>query len=199
MLRMKSILLIALLFTGGGLLAQQVTVNVTLLQRKAPASSDSIYYTPGQPLTWADFKGSPQPGSPAVAVTHSGFGFGMGSHNRNGHTTLNITVYCHFSKQRSWVKTGYATPYVLNHEQHHFDLTWYCTLLFYKKLQNARFTGNNTSAVVTAAYNECATLMQQLQDEYDSATKNGILKDQQAVWNKKIDDWVKQETMGGGR
>jgi hypothetical protein len=165
-----------------------------LVQRTAPASSDSIYYDPNRKLTWADFKGEPVANSPAVAITNSGFGFGMGTYSKGGKTSLNISVYGGFSKSRSWVKKGYATEYVLNHEQHHFDLTWYCTLQFYKKLKAAKLTPNNYQNMITTIYTEAYTLLHQLQDAYDAETNNGTLKDKQALWNKKIDSLLKSES-----
>jgi hypothetical protein len=192
---MKYFLLLIVLFCGSHLLAQPMTVNVVLVQRTASASSDSIYYDPNRKLSWSDFKGEPEAGSPAAAITNSGFGFGMGSYTKNGKTRLNITVQGSFSKSRSWVKKGYATEYVLNHEQHHFDLTWYCTVQFYKKLKAANLTQANFSAEVTKIYTEAYTLLRQLQDAYDTETNNGILKDKQALWNKKIDSLLKSETV----
>jgi hypothetical protein len=191
---MKYFLLPIILFCGSHLLGQSLTVNVVLVQPTAPETSDTIYYSPNRKLTWADFKGQPDAGNSAVAITNSGFGFGMGSYTKGGKTRLNITVQGSFSKSRSWIKKGYATEYVLNHEQHHFDLTWYCTVQFYKKLKAANLTQANYRDMITTIYTEAYTLLRQLQDAYDTETNNGILKDKQAVWNKKIDSLLKSET-----
>lgn len=191
---MKYFLLLCVLLGSGPLFAQPLTVNVVLVQRTAPESSDSIYYSPNRKLTWADFMGQAVAGSPAVAITNSGFGFGMGTYTRGGKTRINISVHGSFSKSQSWVKKGYATEYVLNHEQHHFDLTWYCTLQFYKKLKAAVLTPDNYREVITKIYTESYTLLRQLQDAYDTETSNGILKDKQAIWNKKIDALLSSES-----
>jgi hypothetical protein len=192
-MRMKYFLVGLLMMTAAPLLAQRTTVNVSMPQRTAPTQSDSIYYDPARKLTWADFQGKPKPEVGAVAVTNSGFGFGMGSRTRDGQTTINITIHCSFSKSRSWVKSGHNNVYVLGHEQRHFDLTWYCARQFYKKLLGSQLTATNFSSMVTAAYTEYTNLMQRLQDQYDTETNNGILKDKQAIWNKKIDDLLKAE------
>ncbi len=191
---MKYFLLGIVLFCGGPLLAQPLSVNVVLVQRTAPESSDSIYYNPNRKLTWADFKGQPVAGSPAAAITNSGFGFGMGTYTKAGKTRINISVNGSFNKSLSWVKPAYANEYVLNHEQHHFDLTWYCTVQFYKKLKAAVLTPDNYRDVITRIYTESYTLLRQLQDAYDSETSNGILKDKQALWNKKIDSLLASES-----
>lgn len=192
---MKYLLLIIVLSGSGSLVAQPLTVNVELVQRMAPASSDSIYYSPNRKLTWADFLGQPVANSAAAAITNSGFGFGMGTYTKAGKTNVNITISCNFNKSRSWVKSAYANEYVLNHEQHHFDLSWYCTLQFYKKLKAASFTSSNFRDQVGKIYTESYTLMRQLQDAYDSETSNGILKDKQALWNKKIDSLIATATV----
>lgn len=191
---MKYFLLLIVLFGCGPLLAQPLTVNVVLVQRTAPESSDSIYYSPSRKLTWADFQGRPVGSSQAAAITNSGFGFGMGTYTKGGNTRINITVQGSFNKSLSWVKPAYANEYVLNHEQHHFDLTWYCTVQFYKKLKAAALTPNNYREVITRVYTESYTLLRQLQDAYDTETNNGILKDKQAIWNKKIDSLLASES-----
>jgi hypothetical protein len=191
---MKYFLLLIVVLSCGQLFAQPLTVNVILVQRTAPESSDSIYYSPNRKLTWADFKGKPVASSPAAAITNSGFGFGMGTYTKAGKTRINITVSGSFNKSQSWVKPAYANEYVLNHEQHHFDLTWYCTVQFYKKLKAAALTPDNYRDVITRIYTESYTLLRQLQDAYDSETSNGILKDKQALWNKKIDSLLASES-----
>lgn len=191
---MKYFLLLIVVLSCGQLFAQPLTVNVILVQRTAPESSDSIYYSPNRKLTWADFKGQPVAGSPAAAITNSGFGFGMGTYTKGGKTQINISINGSFNKSLSWVKPAYANEYVLNHEQHHFDLTWYCTVQFYKKLKAAVLTPNNYRDVITKIYTESYTLLRQLQDAYDSETNNGILKDKQALWNKKIDSLLASES-----
>lgn len=165
----------------------QVTVNVTWDQHIPPLKSDTIYYNPAQQLVWPDFKGKPGNPADALAVTSSGFGYVATMQYRNGKTTIDIEVCCYFSKQSSWVRKGRESDYALNHEQHHFDITYIIADLFIRELKAATFTRNNYGDMVDKIYKEYCRKMEQMQNDYDGQTRNGQLKDVQEEWNKKID------------
>lgn len=155
-------------------------------QASAPLG-DTIFYQPGESLTWKDFQGEPEKRSIAIAITASGFGFSMSMKSRNGKTTLMITVNCFFNKKNSWVKPGMRSDYALLHEQHHFDITYIAACQFVKKLKAANFTLSNYSALIDKLNDESYVELERMQNDYDGQTKNGQLKDVQAEWNKKID------------
>lgn len=165
----------------------QVTVNVKWQNNKPGYGSDTIYYDPNRKLTWPDFKGNPVAASFAAAITESGFGYQLAMNSLNGKTTINITVYCYFSKNKSWVKKGMNTDYALLHEQHHFDITYINTCLFIQKLKQANFSRSNCGALSTKIHDECFKALNKMQDEYDGETSNGRKPAVQAAWNKKID------------
>ena len=168
--------------------AAQTTVTVQWLSRVAPANSDTVYYSSARKLTWPDFKGRPEAESRALAITSSGFGFSAGVQKLNGKTTINITVYCYFGKNNSWVKAGRESAYALTHEQHHFDITYITTCMFVQKLKAASFTWNNYNTMLNKIYAESSRQLEKMQNEYDGQTRNGQLTDVQAAWNKKIDN-----------
>lgn len=165
----------------------QVTVNVQWKNINQDRISDTIYYSSDRKLAWAEFKGKPASGSPAAAVTESGFGYQLSMQSLNNRTSINITVYCYFNKKKSWVKKGMANDYALVHEQHHFDITYINTCMFIQKLRQAAFTKANFVSLSEKIHDECFDAMDAMQDEYDGETSNGRNKDIQAVWNKKID------------
>ena len=69
--------------------------------------------------------------------------------------------------------------YILAHEQHHFDISYISTLMFIKKLQKTKFTDENYSSDLQSIYNKAIEDMEELQNKYDTETKNGILIDEQ--------------------
>lgn len=176
-----TILLLALAASGFG----QVNVSVQWSAHHPSAKSDTIYYDAQKKLAWQDFKGKPDNRSEAIAITSSGFGYLAAMQYRNGKTSIGITVYCYFSKNNSWVKT--ASDYALNHEQHHFDVTYIITNLFMNKLKTATFTRNNYGTVLEKLYAESCRELEKMQNEYDGQTRNGRLKNIQANWNEKIE------------
>ncbi len=183
---MKYILSTALLFSFLTSFSQ-LQVNVKWAQPRSIETKDTIYYNPAYKLDWDDFKGKPVENHRALAITSSGFGFTAGFSSKNGRSSLNINVYCYFSKNNSWVRTNQGTDYALNHEQHHFDVSYIATCLFFKKLKEAKFTNGNYSEVLERLYKESTDEMERLQNQYDGSTKNGQLKDVQAQWNNKIE------------
>jgi len=183
---MKKAVFVILLFVSCSAFAQ---FNVTIQwQPIMPGSAgDTIFYKPDQKLKWNDFKGKPDAASVAAAITESGFGYSMAMNAYNSKSNLVITVFCYFSKMKSWVKKNMNTDYALQHEQHHYDITYINTCLFIQKLKEARFNRNNFSALLEKIYDECFAAMTRMQDDYDGETRNGRVNVIQASWNKKID------------
>lgn len=169
----------------------QTTVTVKWSLHKPPLTSDTIYYTPSQKLTWKDFKGKQEQGSDATAITSSGFGYTAGVKYKNGKTDISITVYCYFSKQNSWVIKGKESEYALNHEQHHFDVTYIVANTFVKKLKAANFTWTNYNQLLDEIYRSSMKQLETMQNEYDGETRNGRLQNVQAKWNTKIEEQLK--------
>ena len=165
----------------------QVNVTVRWWSHTPAANSDTIFYTAAKKIAWPDFKGKPGEPADALAITSSGLGYVAAMQNYKGKTTIVIDVYCYFSKQNSWVRRGRESDYALNHEQHHFDVTYISTNLFIRKLKDARFTKNNYGNQVEKIYNETCHELEKMQNDYDGQTKNGQLKNIQTEWNDKID------------
>ena len=165
----------------------QFTVTIQWHNIDPGNTGDTIYYNPEKKLTWRDFKGRPVSSSPAAAITESGFGYRMSMNSRNKKTNVVITVFCYFTKKNSWVKTGMNTDYALQHEQHHFDITYINATLFIQKLKEARLNQGNFNDLVEKIHDESFEALSKMQDEYDGQTSNGRIKQQQLIWNKKIE------------
>jgi len=174
-----------LFFTIAGF--AQTTVKIQWVQHVPAASSDTIFYSPNRKLSWPDFKGIADAKSEAIAITASGFGFISGVKYKNGKVNIDISVYCYFGKSSSWVKAGRESAYALNHEQHHFDITYIATSLFMQKLKAASFTWENYNDVLNRIYSESSKQLEKMQNDYDGQTKNGQLETVQASWNKKVE------------
>lgn len=168
--------------------AQKVELDIKYLTEVPGGDANTIVYDQYRKLSIADFKASPDEGSSAAAITSSGFMFKAGYRSFNGKATLMISVYCSFDKAASWMKEKAKNNYILSHEQHHFDISYISTLLFIKKIKKTSFKQDSYMDQLKEVYNQAVTDMESLQHRYDTETHNGILKDKQAEWNKKIDD-----------
>ncbi|HRN80095.1 MAG TPA: hypothetical protein PKY29_04130 [Ferruginibacter sp.] len=160
---------------------------------KLPAAS-TIYYSKDKPLTWNDFKGVPQLQGRSAAITVSGFGYTAGIYRSDDQNTIHIKVYCFFDKEKSWVKPDRKTPYVLNHEQLHFDISYLATMEFVKAVRETRFTDKNYKSLLPALYEKGVQSMHAMQDEYDNETRNGLEPDVQEKWNARLEKAVSEAT-----
>lgn len=167
--------------------AQKLNVEVNYVTSDTAANKSLIFYNPAVKLTWNDFKGSPVVSSEAAAITNAGIGFKMMFESHDNKATLKILVNCNFSITDSWVKDGRRTPYILNHEQHHFDIAYIHALQFLQNLKAATYTMKDYSKVIEKIYSQCHVDLQTMQNAYDNETKNSQLADEQELWNKKID------------
>ncbi|MFM2327214.1 MAG: hypothetical protein RIR31_1416 [Bacteroidota bacterium] len=165
----------------------QLNVSVKWLQQLPAAKNDTIYYNPDKKLTWLDFKGKPDEHSDATAITASGFGYQSAMQYRSQKTTIEIAVFCYFAKQNSWVRGGKESDYALNHEQHHFDITYIIANLLIQKFKAAKFTRSNYADLIEKIYNESCQELEKMQNDYDGQTRNGRLKNIQTNWNENVE------------
>jgi hypothetical protein len=171
-----------------GLFAQ-LAIKVEWTQHTAMPVSDVIYYSTENKLLWENFKGkSPSDNGRTAAITMSGFGYNANMKSSGGNGQLNLQVYCFFNKNKSWVRPGKTTPYILNHEQHHFDISYIAACIFVDKIQSTVITSHNYNMLLPRIYNECIEIMNKMQDDYDGQTRNGQEASFQEKWNKFIDN-----------
>lgn len=161
----------------------QVTTNVYWTEQTEMNRGNTIYYNPLKNLEWDDFKGVSGPPGPVAAITASGFGYKANMNSSGAKGEINIAVYCYFNKKSSWVKQGKTTSYILNHEQHHFDVSYLAAGIFINKLKNTVLTTSNCNTILPKIYKECCDMMNKMQDDYDGQTMNGQLEDKQKKWN----------------
>ena len=171
-----------------GLFAQ-LSTKVEWTEQTSMPDAEVIYYDPESKLLWEDFKGKvPAVTGRIAAITMSGFGYTASVASSGGKGEITIKVYCFFNKNRSWVKPGKITAYILNHEQHHFDISYIAAGIFVDKIQSAVITSKNYNTLLTRIYDECIDAMNKMQDAYDGQTRNGQETTLQEKWNKFIDD-----------
>lgn len=166
--------------------AQRVETAVSYTHSISGADKKFIVYDPKRKLKIEDFEGQPNAGTDAVAITASGFLFKAGYRNHNGKATLQIQVDCSFDKSNSWMKERGRTPYVLAHEQHHFDIAYISALMFMKRVREATFYADRYSQQLQAIYQQTVKDMEEMQEKYDGETNNGRIQDKQLSWEKRI-------------
>lgn len=172
--------------------SQKVIVHAFMEDKKAPATSDTIYYDFNRNLNWLDFKGKPNVTYFAGAVTASGFAFDSQIDFDGKNIYLNIGVYTFFSKKDSWKKPQVNSAYHLLHEQHHFDITRIGAENFIREIQKAHFTKDNYTALLSSLFDNVYKQNTDMQHEYDKETNHSINVDMQLQWNNKIATVIQQ-------
>ena len=182
-----------ILFTFFSLVAfsQKVILKVSIDNRTSNPGNDTIYYSVNRPLTWNDFKGTPDNNSPGGAITASGFAFTANMNIVGNDIYLTVKVFTFFSKKNSWKKPNINSDYHLLHEQHHFDITRLSAEKFYSELLKANFTINNYQKLLSSLFNKAFDENSVLQNQYDSETRHSINTSEQLKWNDKIEQEVK--------
>lgn len=183
-------LLLAILFTLGIYAAQSQPVHVKIyfVKKINTPKSDTIYYWPNQKLTWNDFQGTPVANHPGGAVTASGIEYSSQMQQDEDGINIDLFIKCYFSKSKSWKKPNITNSYHLEHEQHHFDITYLSAIKLVNDLSKAKYTAKNWSQLLNDIYNRNMKELDDLQNRYDKETRNSVATEAQLEWNKKINN-----------
>ena len=133
-------------------------------------------------LTWDDFKSAPRENTDAVASTSTTLG--LQYMLKNGKLDYQIT--CNFSKKRSWGLV--KTPYILAHEQAHFDITELFARKLHQQLQAYTPNRRTFQKDINTIYENVLKSKEAFQQLYDGETDHSRKKVRQEEWLVRIDD-----------
>lgn len=170
--------------------AQKITVHVFTENYKSLPGSDTIYYDFNKPLHWADFQGKVPATVPWGAMTASGFSFNSSMQREGNSIDISVGVYTFFTKHDSWKKPEANTPFQLEHEQHHFDITRLGTAKLENEIRKAHFTASNYRTLLNSIFNKVYAEEIAWQKQYDLETHNSLNTAKQLAWNKKISEEI---------
>lgn len=151
---------------------------VQLSAQKEP----TIAWDKNTPLTWADFKDTPNANTDAAALTASGITFGFSIQRTDGiPTSFKTTVECLFYPNKSWYRPDVSNAHILKHEQMHFNITELHTRLFRQQLRKVRVSSNLRNEL-NALYKSINETLAVMQNQYDAETNHSINKEKQKEW-----------------
>lgn len=151
-----------------------------LLLTAQSSNEEMLDWDANRKLTWADYKGKPDPDSDAAASTATILSV---SYNISS-TGFTYKIECRFSKTRSWVL--HKTDYLLSHEQGHFDIAEIFARKLNKKLSEYQFNKKTCEKDLDKIYDEIDEEKDKMQHDYDRETHHSINKEKQAEWLQKI-------------
>lgn len=146
-----------------------------------PGEENIIEWSPARKLTWADFKGTPDPSSTNAALTNSSITLSTEYSNKE----IRYIVNCKFNKLLSWVRV--KNDYILNHEQGHFDIAEAHARLLFKNLNEYKFNSKTANDDVNRIYSETMKEHVSMQKQYDLLSNHSLDTAQQVIWDKRID------------
>ena len=139
-----------------------------------------IEWSASRKLTWADFKGSPDPSSNNAALTSSSITVGFEYTNKG----LKHSIKCKFNKLLSWGRI--RNEYILNHEQGHFDIAEAHARLLNKNLKAYVFDSKTVNNDINRIYDDAMKQHVSMQKQYDLVTNHSLDSAEQQKWDKKI-------------
>ncbi len=164
------------------------------LVTKAPVAAEAVFFAdkeeneefipwvPHRRLTWDDFLCEPRRNTDAVASTSTSLGIAY--QIKNNQLTYQIT--CNFSKKRSWGLV--KTPYILAHEQAHFDITEIFARKLHQALQDYQVNRKTFKEDINTIYERVVKAKEAFQKLYDSQTDHSRKSAKQQEWLERIDE-----------
>lgn len=150
-------------------------------------NDDTVHYNPARKLTWADFQAEPRRGSHYAAEVFTSFAYDGKSTVKDGIIMVNLTVKAYMLKNSSWGRADAKTPYALNHEQRHFDITRIIAERFKRRIQPDSLTLEDYNSIIQYQFLEAFRDMNRMQKQYDAETRHSLDQAAQTRWNEQID------------
>jgi len=166
------------------------TVKVTFTDYLRNDKADTVFYSPGRPLVWDDFRDTPRPG-PYAATVFPSFAQEGRRRVKNGTVYVDLLLKVYVLKDASWVRPGSRDAYGLNHEQRHFDLVKLVAERFKRKVLADTLTVEDYDGQIGYEFLESYREMNRLQEQYDGETRHGLDQEAQERWNRRIDEELK--------
>jgi hypothetical protein len=176
------------LLTNSAMAESKPVVAASFTKPVKEETTETIPWSARRILSWNDFQGAPRRNTDAVASTSTSLGIAY--QLRNGELTYEVT--CTFSKPKSWGST--RTPYILAHEQAHFDITELFARKLNQRLQEYQFNKKSYRQDLNAIYQSVVAEKEAMQQAYDGETDHSRRKRIQYEWLDRIEKMLEQTT-----
>ena len=181
------LLTVAAVMPGFGQEIEKIEVMITSSLKE----KGEMPYSPA-PITWNEFKGSPDRNSEFIAMTYSGIKIKYEYRTRKGVTEARVHLCPYMDINQSWFKPeGHNDP-TLAHEQRHFDITAVVAMQFAEELKKRKFTVQSFPSEIKLLHKEYINKLAEMQQLYDEETEHGIKPDKQAMWDRRLAEELKK-------
>lgn len=167
------------------------SLELTFTDVRNDPKSDTLFYEPGQPLSFADFKSKPDVRSRFAAEIFPFLAFEESYKVVKGVIKIEIKLKVYLVRSFSWVKDYAMTQRTLNHEQRHFDIVKLSAERFKKRIKDEDINVDNYQGILSVEYLETLREMNRIQVQYDTETSHGSNEATQRKWDELIDKELK--------
>ncbi len=143
----------------------------------------------GSPLQWSDFTGKIDPLSKYDASVSSTIQLEFDS------SSSTYKAYAVQKNVYSWVRESSRSDDLLNHEQYHFNITEYFARLMNKHILDSL---GQSQEQFQSKLNRLLISENVMQSKYDEQTKHNKHRDQQGLWEYKIDSLITSNSTDSG-
>lgn len=151
------------------------------------SDDETVTWNASKKLSWADFKGSPNLESDAVALTASGITFGYSVKTSGDRIVqFSTTVETHFYPNKSWYLKDKSNEHILGHEQLHFDITELYARMFRAQISKVE-VNQNVKKQLNRLHDLINLAVSETQKKYDEETQHSINAVKQREWNNFIE------------
>ena len=155
------------------------------------SQNNMIYWKENTKLKWKDFQGKVKNDSKHFAISSTGAFFEFRLESMADSAKIIFETYAIFNKDSSWSKSWGRSPYLLKHEQTHFNITELYTRKLRKALSEYVFSESyqlEIQRIIRYFNNE----RNKKQSQYDAETKHSLNETAQRKWNKYIASELKR-------
>lgn len=147
--------------------------------------SEKIQWKENQKLSWEDFRGKPVRSASFVASTNTGISFQYSYSIKNGDINVDYFVESFFQPEGSWYIPEKVSPYILRHEQAHFDISELHARMLRKNLYGKTFS-KKVKSEIEGIYQQVEQKRRAMQTKFDAESDHSRDEEKENFWQKYI-------------
>ena len=144
---------------------------------------EKLQWQKERPLTWEDFKATPEESNSYSANTNSGISYTWQYSTASGKPVLEHEVFSNFYPNLSWVKEIQDEEYLLAHEQMHFNISELHARKLRKALDEYEI-GRSVRQDLKRIYSSIEAERSAMQKRFDKETSHSENREEEMQWRE---------------
>lgn len=162
---------------------KQILILIPLFFLGFTKAQEKIFWDENRKLEWVDFQSKTQPNtSKTAATTFCGISYLLNSSTKK-FTSKQVKIESFFVPSKSWAHLEHRTNLILMHEQSHFDIAELFARRFRKIISDKTMDAKALQKYYTEIYDD----YKNYQQDYETATNHGRIREKQFEYSAKID------------